>query len=279
MILWAASNARYTVQASKKAKKIPSLSKQALEPKTTLSSQAPRSAATAETHMRKRKAQETAPEPFKSTSEAVPKEAKKAEKAPLHEHKPSVTRKAAALADALRAAKHPATAAAMRSTDGKQIAKGSQAPAPSKSSDRGKRAAITTADATPALQQVAGQPAPAAAAQASRQDSRRHTKNGREAACKRTTWEKHASQGAADASASHLLPEQSIDGSGTADREVAHMASGGSDAENVSDDADLSADVEAGTAHKSGSAADGGADTGARSGFSVPYLWGICLRQ
>ena len=251
------------MQASKKAKKSPPLGNEAAEPKSTPGSQPPTSAATASIPVRKRKAQETAPEQLMGSSESVPVEMKKAKGVPLHKHKASVASDAPALADALQAARHPASAAAMHSRNRKQKAKLNQAPVPSKRSDRDRTAARNTADATPALQQGARQPIPDAAATAPRQNRSRHAKSSREPASKGSTQDKHASNGAADASASKLFLMQSTDGGRTAKGYVERTASEDSDAENVSDDGDLSADTEAGAAHNTGGAADGKASAGA----------------
>ena len=208
--------------------------------------------------VRKRKAQETAPEQLMGTSESVPVEMKKAKGAPLHKHKASVASNAPALADALQAAKHPASATAMHSRDSKQKAKLNQAPVPSGRSDRDRKAAMNTADATQALQQVARQPLSAAAATAPRQDSIRHAKGRREPASEGTTREKHPSQRAADASASQISLKQSIHGSYIGEGEGADIAG-----ENMSGDDDPSADMEGGTGYKTGGAADGKASAGA----------------
>ena len=238
------------VQAAKKAKKSPSLGNQADEPKCTPGSPPPTSVATAKIPVRKRKAQETAPEQLMGTLESVPVGMKKAKGVPLHKHKASAASDAPAPADALQAARHPASAAAMHSRD-------SKAPVPSGRSDRDRTAARNIAHATPALQQGARQPIPDAAATAPRQNSSRHAKSSREPASKGSTQDKHASNGAADASASKLSLMQSTEGGRTAKGYVDRMASKDSDAENVSDDGDLSADTEAGAAHKTGNAADG----------------------
>ena len=247
------------MQASKKAKKSPLLSNQAAEPKDTPVSQPPTSAATANIPVRKRKAQEPAPELLKSTSRAVQVGAKNAKKTPLHEHKASVASDASVLSDALQAAKHPASATAMHSKDRKQKAKLNQAPVPSGRSDKDRTAARNTADATPAPQQVARQHIPAAAATGPRQDSNRHANVRREPVSEGTTPGKHASQHAANISASQILSEQSIHGSDTGEGDGADIAG-----KNMSADDDFSADMEGGAGHKTGSAADGEGSAGAK---------------
>ena len=245
------------MQASMKAKNIPSLSKQAEEPKTTLGPQPLTSAATAKVPVRKRKAQESAPEWFTGTSEAAPGEIKKAR------HKASAASDASALTDALKAAKHPASSAAMHSRDSKQRAKGNQAHVPSKKSGRDKMTATNIADATSPPQQAARQPIQAAAARAPRHDSSQHAKSRREHASIGIIREKHTSQGAADASASRVLRKQILDGSGAAERKGAYTAGENDGAKSVSDDDDLSADIEDSAAQTNGGAADSRAGAGA----------------
>ena len=242
------------MQASKKAKKSPLLSNQAGEPKSAPGAQPPTSAATAKIPVRKRKAPETAPELSTSMSKAVHGETKRAKMTTLHEHMASVASDASVLSDALHAAKHPASAAAMHSRDRKQKAKLNQAPAPIGSSDRDKTAARNTADATPAMQRAARQPIPAAAANAPGPDSSRRAESRREPASKGTTPGKHASQHAADTSASQILSEQSIHGSDTGEGDGADIAG-----ENMSG--------------RSSQRSSG------RSGSSGRCLWATCLRR